>query len=301
MEQSKNIVELLFSMLPDLDGRLELNGGLAYYSMALGHDSRLISKDNLTSADDAPVRTQFLLAIFCKEHGARVNINMQDYDIRPDDILIVMPGSIVQHLVSFYELSGTALMLSEAMYHVLPGTYREVVKGLEAGAPVIIEPQQEQQTVIHECLQMLQLLMGLDDSGHREDALQGCLQVMSNILIDAPLRQQGDNKLSKAQRLYAQFIKHVARDFREHRDVQYYASLQCLSPKYFGQIIASVSGRYPIDIIRDYVIVEAKVLLHSHHYTVEQVADALRFSSQSAFGKYFKKATGVSPGGYLKS
>lgn len=298
MEQSIDIVEGLFSMLPDLDGRLDFKGGLAYYSMALGHDQRLISKDNLSTDADTPIRTRFLLAIFCQEHGARVNINMQEYDIRPGDILIVLPGTIVQHLATFYDLSGTALMLSEAMYHVLPTNYREVVKGMEAGAPIIIEPRPEQMVVVNESLRLLQLIMNLADSAHREDALQGCLQVMSNILIDSPLRQQGENQLSKAQQIYAQFIKNVARDFREHRDVQYYASLQCLSPKYFGQIITSVSGRHPIDIIRDYVIVEAKVLLHSRLYTVEQVADALRFSSQSAFGKYFKKATGMAPSGF---
>ena len=299
MNQSSDIIEGFFSMLPKLEGRLELPGGLAYYSMALEHDAQLADKDNLTTSDDMPVRTRFLLAIFCNDQGACVNINMQDYDIRPGDILVVMPGSIVQHPVSFYHLSGVALMLSEAMYHVLPANYREVVKGMESSAPVIIMPNNEQHDVIKECLSLLEMLMRMPKSCHREDALQGCLQVMSNVLIDAPVKQRGENNHTKVQQTYTTFIGNVARDFRGHRDIQYYAALQCLSPKYFGQIISSASGRYPIDIIRDYVIVEAKVLLRSRNYNVEQVTNILHFSSQSSFGKYFKKATGVSPSGFM--
>ena len=299
MNQSSDIIEALFSTLPKLEGRLDLPGGLAYYSMALEQDDRLIVKESLVPLDDMPVRTRFLLAIFCKDQGARVNINMQDYDICPGDILVVMPGSIVEHTSSFLHFDGVALMLSEAMYHVLPANYREVVKGMESSAPVIIMSNKVQHDVVHKCLSLLEMLMKMPKSCHREDALQGCLQMMSNILIDAPVRQRGENNHSKVQHIYTTFISHVARDFREHRDIQYYASLQCLSSKYFGQMIASASGRYPIDIIRDYVIIEAKVLLRSRRYNVEQVTNALHFSSQSSFGKYFKKATGVSPGSFM--
>lgn len=66
-------------------------------------------------------------------------------------------------------------------------------------------------------------------------------------------------------------------------------------------MVRSVSGRNPGDWIRDYVILEAKALLKSGKYSVQQVGDMLNFSNQSFFGTYFKRATGLSPKAYRES
>lgn len=74
-----------------------------------------------------------------------------------------------------------------------------------------------------------------------------------------------------------------------------------IAPKYLSHVVRSVSGRHPGDCIRDYVVLEAKALLKSGKYTVQQVSDSLNFPNQSFFGTYFKKATGVSPMAYKES
>ena len=51
-------------------------------------------------------------------------------------------------------------------------------------------------------------------------------------------------------------------------------------------------------LIEQYVITECKALLSSTTMTIQQIADALHFPSQSVFGKYFKHVTGVSPREY---
>ena len=50
-----------------------------------------------------------------------------------------------------------------------------------------------------------------------------------------------------------------------------------------------------VDWIERFVILEAKVLLKSSNLNIQQIADELNFPSQSFFGKYFKKLTGMSP------
>jgi AraC-like DNA-binding protein len=47
--------------------------------------------------------------------------------------------------------------------------------------------------------------------------------------------------------------------------------------------------------IEEYTILNAKTLLRTTNLTVGQVSDELNFSSQSDFGKYFKRFTGISP------
>ncbi|WP_291542444.1 helix-turn-helix domain-containing protein [Bacteroides sp.] len=42
----------------------------------------------------------------------------------------------------------------------------------------------------------------------------------------------------------------------------------------------------------------SKALLRSTNMTVQQIGDELNFPSQSFFGKYFKRLTGMSPKAY---
>lgn len=83
--------------------------------------------------------------------------------------------------------------------------------------------------------------------------------------------------------------------------MQFYADRLCLTPKYLSQVVHAVSGRHAGDWIRDYVILEAKALLKSGQYTIQQVSDMLNFANQSFFGVYFKKAVGCSPTVYKES
>ena len=61
------------------------------------------------------------------------------------------------------------------------------------------------------------------------------------------------------------------------------------------------TGYSAVEWIERFVILEAKVLLKSSNLNIQQIADELHFPSQSFFGKYFKKLTGMSPKEYRNS
>ena len=63
-------------------------------------------------------------------------------------------------------------------------------------------------------------------------------------------------------------------------------------------IIKRVSRKTAAEWIDDYVTLEAKALLKSTNLTIQQISDELNFPSQSFFGKYFKRITGLSPKEY---
>lgn len=86
--------------------------------------------------------------------------------------------------------------------------------------------------------------------------------------------------------------------YTKERSVSYYADRLCVTPKYLSQVIHKVSGRFAGDWITDFVILEAKALLKSRKYTIQQVSDKLNFANQSFFGKYFKENVGCSPSKY---
>ena len=80
--------------------------------------------------------------------------------------------------------------------------------------------------------------------------------------------------------------------------VKYCASELCLSPSYFGDVVRSVSGESPTQVIQRYLIARAKSLLVSG-LTVTQVANELGFEYPQHFTRFFKKNAGMRPSKYI--
>ena len=98
--------------------------------------------------------------------------------------------------------------------------------------------------------------------------------------------------------IYTQFVELVRQNYKQERTLNFYADQLCITPKYLSQVVMQVSGKGAVAFIEKHVITECKALLTSTTMTIQQIADAMNFPSQSVFGKYFKRVVGVSPKGY---
>ena len=81
----------------------------------------------------------------------------------------------------------------------------------------------------------------------------------------------------------------------------FYAEKMCITPKYLSVVVSKASHRKPSDWIRDYVILDAKAMILSGEYTIQQVSDLLHFANPSFFGRYFKDAVGCAPGKFAET
>ncbi|MGM9735691.1 MAG: helix-turn-helix domain-containing protein [Candidatus Cryptobacteroides sp.] len=97
------------------------------------------------------------------------------------------------------------------------------------------------------------------------------------------------------------FLFSIKENVRQHREVQFYARQQCLSPRYFSTLIKSRSGMTPLELITKAALAEAKNLLADPSLTVKQITYMLGFPNPSFFGRWFKNCEGVSPARFRKS
>jgi len=95
--------------------------------------------------------------------------------------------------------------------------------------------------------------------------------------------------------IYRTFIANVSEHFRQNRKLDFYAQLQCITPKYLSHAVKKESGVSAHELIADYVMIEAKSLLANHDLSIQEISDMLNFPNQSFFGKYFKSHEGISP------
>lgn len=103
---------------------------------------------------------------------------------------------------------------------------------------------------------------------------------------------------TRSEIVFNNFIRLVGQNFKTGRSVKFYSDKLCISPKYLAVLVKAVSGKSALAWIDNHVVLEVKVLLNSTDYTVLQISDKLNFPTQSYFGKYFKKHTGMSPKAY---
>ncbi len=68
-----------------------------------------------------------------------------------------------------------------------------------------------------------------------------------------------------------------------------------ISPKHLARTVKAQTGMTAVSWIERLVVLEAQVMLKSSNLNIQQISDELNFKSQSFFGKYFKKFTGMSP------
>lgn len=100
---------------------------------------------------------------------------------------------------------------------------------------------------------------------------------------------------TRADLVFDRFMRHLYQHFRQQRQVQFYADLQCLSTRYFASLIRRRSGRNPGEWISTMVINEAKRLLANPDKSIKQIAAELSFANQSFFGSFFRQQAGCSP------
>ncbi len=110
-----------------------------------------------------------------------------------------------------------------------------------------------------------------------------------------------DHVPSRRNTYVHEFLKLVHLNYTRERSVIFYAGKLCISPKYLSIMVKESTGKSAAQWIDQFVIMEAKNLLRFSGKNVQQVAYALNFINQSAFGKYFKHLTGMSPTEYQKS
>lgn len=102
-------------------------------------------------------------------------------------------------------------------------------------------------------------------------------------------------KTSNDADYYQRFLSLAQHHYNQHYDIKYYADKLCITPKYLSQLVCKASGLHAKEIIDNYRLNEAKLLLRSMRYNVNEVSEMLYFPSPSHFCRYFKRHTHLTP------
>lgn len=184
----------------------------------------------------------------------------------PTDYLLSMPSPIDTNILN-YSRFVSVIPISEFKYNDLRSYYTFIYKET-------FEESLYQQEII----QSLLYAMVLEVAAVYESHLQR----------DAATSIKADD-------LSDSFLRLLARHYRQHRTVAYYAEALNITPKYLAAAIKRITGRPILDWIHEAVLIDAKMLLRTTDLTVQEISERLNFSSPSAFVQFFRRKTGTTP------
>ena len=105
----------------------------------------------------------------------------------------------------------------------------------------------------------------------------------------------------RSSEYFERLIRLLSENYREHRNVEFYATQMCISSKHLSRVIRNFTGKSVHQWIDEFVALEIKNMLRHSKLSIQQISNELNFPNPSFFGKYFKRITGMTPGEYKKS
>ena len=265
----------------------------------------LILTDRINEAPipQSSTRLNFILMAMCKKGKAQYSIDTRQQVVKPGDLLFVSERHVVDNYEASPDFECLCIMLTTEYYHGFVQDVKNVSSLLlfSMNNPVVPLTNKEIQ-VFTNYFETIREKMADTNHHYRSPLVKALLLAMfydmSNVIYR--VERQGNRKHTRAEAIFANFIRLLEENFRTQHRVSWYAEQLCITPKYLSEIVKKISLRTPNEWIDSYVILEARVLLKNTTKSIKEITDELNFPNQSFLGKYFKEHVGVSPSEYRK-
>lgn len=295
---NENSIQMMDLSMLGTDGRTLCLGSTLLVTDNLESQSFDGNKERVSNfVKRFPMKLSTACMVIVYKGSVKFSVNLREFVATENTCLIITEGTIVENVE--YDSDSRIVFLSfsqSGLYGPNPSSQHNVHK-LYALQVVLVHLLPQHLDMMKTTYQMLRtVLCDQAFAVNREATAFSCLALIANIIMQASEGQpELSSKTSRRDEIVARFLQCVADNYRTHRELSFYAAQLHLSLKYMSHVVYEQTGRHPSQWIKDYVILDAKTMLRSGRYTVQQVADELSFPNQSFFGKYFKEAVGISP------
>ena len=272
-------------------------------SVFLDDDLLLTEHINEAPIPTEPRKMNFILIGLCTKGTIKYHLDTQKQFITPGDILIVSERHIVDHYQPSPDMEGLCIIMSVNFFHEIIKNVRDVnTLFLFARNHPVISLTPKEQEAFKEYFHVIQQKIGDESNLFRKDLVRTLLLAMfydvGNIIYRV---KENDKPKTRAEVIFANFIKMVEANFRKERRVKWYSQQLCITPKYLTEMVKAASKRTPNEWLDNYTLMELRVMLKTSPKSIKEIAEELNFPNQSFMGKYFKLHVGITPSQYRKS
>ena len=250
-----------------------------------------------------PRRINCLFVALCLEGTAQYMVDTLEYQAQKNDVIIINAGHVTNNYTLSSDCRGIAIMCSNNYFQEIVMEIHEISSlFLFAQSHPMFHIKEETAQTFVEYFNLIQQKVKDNSHRFRKELVTVLLKSMLYDICNEiyQLQLSTNNKQTRAEKIFYDFIQLLQEHFRYERRVNWYAGQLNITPKYLSESVKQVSKRPPNDWIDRYVIMEIRVLLKNSTMSIKEIAQELHFPNQSFLGKYFKEHVGMSPLKYRK-
>lgn len=248
---------------------------------------------------NVPYKLEGLMFVATVCGRCHFTVDLKEHILHPNELLLVLPGQMVQHVDKSADFQGRFMFMSSELLANISTRKKNFLAffALRDNPQIRLKPSDMEMFLqyhdfIRKRMQDSSPIIRLDVVQH----LLGALFFEFLAMEDYFSRQQ--TRLSRKDEICRQFLDLLIQHYKESRSVSFYADRLFITPKYLSATLRSVTGKRAGQLIDDYVLLQAKVMLKTTNMTVQQISEELNFANQSFFARYFKHLSGLSPTQY---
>lgn len=243
----------------------------------------------------------FLFAVVT--HGqAQISVDETTYQLGVGDVVTCKPRNIFEHSMMSMDFNALVLFISPEYVSQLSQMVRmEWTYSMFSSSHRILHADE---TVVNRYRLYFDLLrnhLSSPDTPHKEYSMRLLMASMAYDLHDLQ-RSQGEEmlrqKYSSGENILRRFMQHLHDPSLPYLNVNEYANLFNITPKYFSSVCKRLTGRAANQLISDEIVRSAQISLRDSSKSIKQISAMLGFKNQSHFGRFFRQQTGVSPQQY---
>lgn len=232
----------------------------------------------------------------CMEGEAKGSIDLMPCNLKPSMMAINVPGQLLELHAMSNDFKGIGITMSRGFIKGLGLPYNFQLDRMLRESPVLELQPVQLEAMLTYCRMVNRLLE--TERPYQMETLHHLTCAFFYGIGSYLYQVSSSHHYSNEEILMQKFLTEIKTNFCKERKIQFYADRLNISLGHLFSVIKRVSGKSPGEWIDDYVTEEARALLKGTNLTVQQISHQLGFPSQSFFGKFFKRVTGLSPKEY---
>ena len=266
---------------------------------SIDNDVILLDNPVITSAFQYPFKVDVTATIICIKGTTKGSINLKPYTTNGSCFVTILPGQVIEYESISEDFSGLFIIMSSKFTDsLMPDVSNRLPVFFHLLDNPVVPVDEEALASMIAHFEMIKKVIQVKEHPYRMEVVRHL--TLAFFYSAGVYFHKFDNNRGKShhETIVEKFLHLVQTHFKKQRRLEFYADQLCLTPKHVSKVIKQISGKPANDWIDEHVILEAKALLKSTNMTVQQISDELNFPTQSFFGKYFKRITGMSPREY---
>ena len=241
--------------------------------------------------------SQNMVVIINTGGSAELLYDMQRVVFYQWNVAVVCPNHMVAPIELSRDYNATLMVISPTLYDEMRHRTlsHDYIKFHSSPQYSLSEEQTRGLLKIVDVIEMTSKA-NVADMPHRHELLTYLFDVFFETMTMYLHQDKPQVTLNKNEMLFSEFCELLAKNYREHKTMTWYAEQLHLTPKYFSSQIQRIIGKSAADWIQEWLLIRAKQLLDTRNdMNIQEISQSLGFEEQASFTRFFRRGAGMSP------